>query len=331
MSDTMSGTMRAAVVEKPGPPEVLQVRDAPRPVPRAGWALIRVRAFGVNRSEMFTRQGHSPGVEFPRILGIECVGELVDPGGSGMRTGATVAAMMGGLGRAYDGGYAQFTLVPTERLMPLRAALDWPLLAALPETFLTAHGSLEAMGLRPGQRLLIRNATSSVGMAALSLAAASGLEVAATTRSEAKAATLRDRGATHVIVDHGDLPAAVRGFWSGGADGTLDLVGGPAVLETLHTVVRGGIVCVTGIAGGWIVPEFEPLGNIPTGVRLTAFHSDDVVPAEGAHVLERIADDIAAGRYGANIDRVFALDDIVEAHEYMEQSRATGKLVVLTD
>jgi NADPH:quinone reductase-like Zn-dependent oxidoreductase len=323
-------TMRAAVVDRPGPPEVLVVRDVPRPTATADHALVRVRAAGLNRSEIMTRQGHSPNVRFPRVLGIECVGEVVEAAETGPPVGTTVAAVMGEMGRAYDGGYAEFALLPAARLMPLSVELDWATLGALPETFLTAHGSLDVMGLAPGQRLVIRAATSSVGMAALSLAVAAGLEVAATTRNPDKAAALAEHGAAHVLIDRGDLAGTVRELWRDGADGVLDLVGGPSLRAAFGATARGGIVCNSGLLGGqWVIPDFEPLAQLPTGVRLTVFDSASVDPAAGAAALQHIADDVAAGRYSAHLHRTFPLAEIAAAHAYMEANRATGKVVVI--
>ena len=88
--------MKAILLDQPGPPEVLQVREIPTPVARPGWVLVRVKAFGLNRSEMFTRQGHSgAAVQFPRVLGIECVGVIEDPSDSRLQKGQKVAAVMG--------------------------------------------------------------------------------------------------------------------------------------------------------------------------------------------------------------------------------------------
>src|SRR6266704_2964415 len=122
--------MHAIVVEQPGGPEVLQLQERPHLQPRSGWVLIRVKAFGLNRSEMFTRQGHSPGVQFPRVLGIECVGIIEAAPETNLAVGQTVAAVMGGMGRAYDGGYAEYTLVPASQVIPLQTTLPWELLAA---------------------------------------------------------------------------------------------------------------------------------------------------------------------------------------------------------
>src|SRR5712691_3661131 len=192
--------MRAIVLEHAGPPEVLEIRSVPRPEPRPGWVLIQVKAFGLNRSELFTRQGYSPGVIFPRILGIECVGVVQAAPGTSLQVGQTVAAVMGGMGRQYDGGYAEYTLVPASQVMPLNTELAWEILAAIPETYLPAWGSLfHAMEIEKGMSLLIRGGTSSVGMAAITLAKGRGLRVFATTRSEAKAAALREQGADEVV------------------------------------------------------------------------------------------------------------------------------------
>ncbi len=108
--------MKAVVVHESGGPEVLKVEERPVPDVKPGWILVRVRAFGLNRSELFTRQGHSPNVQFPRILGIEAVGEVADPSDSGLAGGDTVATAMGGMGRAFDGSYAEYTLVPANQV-----------------------------------------------------------------------------------------------------------------------------------------------------------------------------------------------------------------------
>lgn len=315
--------MRAAVVDAPGGPEVLTVREVPTPDPRPGWTLVRVRAFGLNRSELMTRQGLSgDAVRFPRILGIECVGTVeVSVDADAPAAGTTVAAVMGDMGRTYDGGYAEHALLPTEMLMPLQTSLAWEILGALPETFLTARGSLDAMGLQAGQTLLVRGATSSVGMAALGLGAAAGLRVLATTRSEDKAPLLRERGADDVLIDTGTFAGL-------GADGVLDLVGGPAVLDSLHAVAPGGVVCNSGILGGsWALDGFYPIAAIPSGVKLTAFASEVVAGPEWARALQEIVALVEAGRVDPNLDRTFALDEIADAHAYMEENRATGKVV----
>jgi NADPH:quinone reductase-like Zn-dependent oxidoreductase len=322
--------MRAAVVSEPGPPEVLVVRDVPLPEPRQGWTLVQVKAFGLNRSELMTRQGHSPNVRFPRVLGIECVGVVADSLEPRLAPGTTVAAVMGEMGRDFDGGYAEYALLPDELLMPISTSLAWETLAALPESYLTAYGSLQALGVRDADGvLLVRGGSSSVGMAAIALAKSRGVTTIATTRSEDKASALRAAGSDHVVVDTGsDVVSQVRQICPDGPDFVLDLIGAPTLVDSLALARSGGSVCMTGMLSGvWSIPNFEPVEMIPSGTKLTAFHSKDLRGAAGANALQQIAYGVASGRYQPNVDRVFRLDDIVEAHRYMEANRATGKVV----
>ena len=315
-------TMRAAVCVRAGGPEVLAVSEVPVPAVRPGWSLVRVMAAGLNRSELRTRQGHSPGVTFPRVLGIECVGIVAASTDPALPEGTTVAAVMGEMGRRFDGGYAEYALLPNALLMSLSTSLPWDTLAALPETYLTAQGSLDALGIVRGNRLLIRGGTSSVGMAAVSIASAHGVEVTATTRRRDKVAALRAAGAEHVLIDDGEP-------WQGDRpDCVLDLVGARTAVDSLRLVRRGGTVCVSGSLSGWLIGDFEPIAMIPSGTRLTSFHSDDA--KGGAAALQRIVDEVEAGAYRPNVDRVFDLAEIVAAHEYMEDDAAAGKVVVST-
>jgi NADPH:quinone reductase-like Zn-dependent oxidoreductase len=328
----MSATMRAAVCVRAGGPEVLEVRELPVPAVRQGWSLVRVKGAGLNRSELRTRQGHSPNVSFPRVLGIECVGVVAASTDPEVPEGTSVAAVMGEMGRAFDGGYAEYALLPNALLMPVTTTLPWEVLAALPETYLTAQGSLDALGVAPGAagRLLIRGGTSSVGMAAASIAASQGVEVAATTRRPDKSDALTVAGVRHVLADTGgSLRASVRSLWSEGPDHVLDLVGASTAVDSLRVVRRGGTVCVAGSLSGWLIPDFEPIALIPSGTKLTSFHSDDLKGSAGAAVLRRVVGQVEAGVYRPHIDRVVGLDEIVAAHQHMEDSQATGKVVLL--
>ncbi|GLY34238.1 NADPH:quinone reductase [Amycolatopsis sp. NBRC 101858] len=315
----MSTTMRAAVCVGAGGPEVLEVRDLPVPAVREGWTLVRVKGAGLNRSELRTRQGHSPDVRFPRVLGIECVGVVAES--AALPAGTTVAAVMGEMGREFDGGYAEYALLPDALLMPIETTLSWEVLAALPETYLTAQGALDTLGIEPGTRLLIRGGTSSVGLAAASIAAGHGVEIASTTRRADKADAMTAAGVSHVLIDDGplDLP------WE--PDFVLDLVGARTAVDSLRLVRRGGTVCVAGSLSGWSIADFQPVAMIPSGTRLTAFHSKDM--AGRADVLQRIVAEVESGVYRPHVDRVFGLAEIVAAHRYMEEDRASGKLVVV--
>src|SRR5271155_618100 len=157
--------MKAAVIHEAGGPEVFKIEDLPIPTPKSGEVLIRVKAFGLNRSELFTRQGHSPGVQFPRVLGIEAIGLVEAAPGNQFRHGQIVATAMGGMvrlspdiqgrvyhrsmlttlsfqGRSFDGGYAEFTCVPAANVQALETNLDWEIVGAVPEMLQTAWGSL---------------------------------------------------------------------------------------------------------------------------------------------------------------------------------------------
>ncbi len=324
--------MRAAICVRAGDPEVLEIRELPIPEVRPGWSLVQVKGAGLNRSELRTRQGHSPSVGFPRVLGIECVGIIAATTDPALPEGTTVAAVMGEMGRDFDGGYAEYALLPNSLLMPITTTLPWEILAALPESYLTAQGSLDALGIEPGTkgRLLIRGGTSSVGMAAASIAVGHGIETATTTRQHTRIDALSATGVEHVLVDDGEsLAASVHAIWPDGPDYVLDLVGARTAVDSLHLVRRGGTVCVSGSLSGWLIADFEPIAMIPSGTRLTAFHSKNREGGAGRPVLQRIIHEIESGAYRPAIDRVFGLDDIAAAHRYMENNQATGKVVVL--
>ncbi len=321
--------MRAVVIEVAGGPEVLKLQQRPVPRPEAGWVLIKVRAFGLNRSELFTRQGHSPSVRFPRILGIEAVGEVVEAPGGELPEGHTVATAMGGMGRVFDGSYAEYVCVPAAQVQALETKLDWATLAALPEMLQTAWGSLHtALQLQRGQSLLIRGGTTSVGLAAAVLAKRHGATVAATTRRPEREAMLRENGADHVLVDDGELAASVRRVFDGGVDRVLELVGTTTLLDSLKATARHGVVCMTGMVGDkWDFEKFAPMRAIPTSVKLTTYAGEaaDFMRTP----LQDFIREIEEGRTAVRIGKVFPLAEIVEAHRWMEDNRAQGKIVVL--
>lgn len=326
----MTKQMNAVVIHEAGGPEVLQIERRPVPEPQPGEVLIRVRAFGLNRSELFTRQGHSPNVKFPRILGIEAVGEVVNAPGGEFESGAIVATAMGGMGRTFDGGYAEFTAVPAHQVQEIRTSLDRTVLGAIPEMLQTAWGSLfRALRLEKDDTLLVRGGTTSVGLAAAAIARRHGATVAATTRNPDSAAMLRDNGAHHVLIDTGDLADEVRKVFPCGVNKVLELVGATTLKDSLKATRSGGAVVMTGMVGNsWSFENFSPMEAIPTAVNLTTYSGgpDDFMRTP----LQQLVRDIEAGLLEPKIGKVFELKDIVEAHRTMEENRAGGKIVVTT-
>jgi NADPH2:quinone reductase len=321
-------SMRAVVLHEPGPVTNLEIRELPIPAPPPGWIRIRVKAFGLNRSELHTRIGLAQGVTFPRVLGIEATGVVDDPGNSGLAVGTQVATMMGGMGRVFDGGYAEYVVVPAGQVIAFESKLGWDVLGAIPETLQTAYGSLTVgLDLRAGQTLLVRGGTSSTGLAAISVAKEVGAIALATTRSASRAPALENQGAIP-IVDDGNVAAQVRTRYPDGVDAALELVGTPTLPDTLRATRVHGTVCFTGmLSNEWIVKEFYPIGYIPTGVRLTAYGGESTdLPRE---VLQRCLDRIAAGHLTLGPVQTYTLDQIRSAHDDMENNRAIGKQVVV--
>jgi NADPH2:quinone reductase len=322
--------MKAVVLHEPGPAENQKVEDRPIPEPPPGWVRMAVRAFGLNRSDVHLRLGLAGNAVLPRIPGIEAVGVVDDPNGSDLREGQQVAALMGGMGRAFDGGYAEYTVVPRRSVVPFHSDLPWSVIGQVPETLQTAHGSLTTgLDLQSGQTLLVRGGTSALGFAAAALARDIGATVLATTRRRDRLDLLAEHGVDHPLVDDGRVADQVRRLYPEGLDAGVELVGTPTLPDTLAAMRVHGTVCFVGmLSNQWIVKDFYPIDYLPRGVRLSAYSGGaDDLPAP---VLQRFLDRIADGSINLGPAAVYPLEEIPRAHADIDANRVAGKLVGIT-
>ena len=323
--------MKAIVISAYGGPEVLTIADLPDPVPAADEVLIRVRAFGLNHAEAYMRSGAWGDVA--QVPGIECAGMVEADPSARLTAGTPVVAILGGMGRSRDGSYAELVTVPASNVVPVRTSLSWTDLVALPEVYATAWAGLhQNLGVRPEQTVLVRGATSSLGQAAVNVAAEEGATVIATTRKPARADLLRRIGAKEVLIDDGQLADQVHRLDTV-VDCVFDLVGNSVLRDSLRIVRTGGRVCQLGFLGGLKpVMDFNPIADLPTGVQLSFYGSAFVLGTPGFPLadipLQQMIGNAEAGRYQAKPVRVYAFDEIVEAHRVMEEGLAAGKMVV---
>ncbi len=316
--------MKAVIIDSITEAKDVIISEIPRPEVRPGWVLVKVKAFGLNHSEKLLRLNEIQAdyIRKPIIPGIECVGEVLDPSDSSFRVGEKVAALMGGMGRAFNGSYAEYVLLPERNVFRVESALPWDILGSIPETYFTAWGSLfECLHLNADDTLLIRGASCALGYAAIRIAKASGCRVIATTHRENKLPLIA--GADEAIMDNGKLTGKICGVTK-----ALDLVGPRSLKDTLTAMEKGGIVCQTGLLGGvYALNGFDPIKDIPNGVYLTGFFSN--------YPTQQVMDDIFAFLNSKKIvpdcGTVFAFDQIREAIAAQDTGSVNGKIVVVTE
>ena len=166
-------------------------------------------------------------------------------------------------------------------------------------------------------------------MASAVLAKQGGMTVLSTTRNPAKAHALDDIGVDHVVIDGGSVAQEVRQLFPDGVDAAVELVGTPTLPDTLRCVRLHGVACFTGmLSNQWTVENFYPIDYIPRGVRLTSYSGDAAdLPAT---ILQSFIDSVEAGHLKVPVGHVYRFDEIVEAHQAMEDGTMAGKLVVTT-
>ena len=337
--------MKAMVLEKPCTAEEMKIKNVPIPEVKENWILVKIRAFGINRAEIFTRQGDSPSVKLPRVIGIECVGIVEEPSNSDFKK------------REFDGSYAEYILIPKNQVYRLPDEKDffkniklkskellkerfsknleiteenifWSEIVAYPELYYTAYGSLfKSLKLKEGETLLVRGGTGSVALAAIQLAKAINVKVAATSRSASKEQFLKEKGTDEVIVGDENFDENLKKLFPDGVDKVLELIGRPTLKSSLKSVKQGGIVCMTGCLGGWIIEDFEPLVDIISESYLTSFDSTNV----NKDTIKEMFEFIEKYNIKPCISKIFTLDEISLAHKYLESNSANGKIIIMTE
>lgn len=314
-------TMKAVVLMEPTPAENVVLSEVSVPQARPGWVLVKVKAFGLNHSEQILRLSEIKAdyINKPIIPGIECVGEVADPSDSSFHEGQKVVALMGGMGRSFNGSYAQYALLPASHVFPVETELSWAEVAAVPETYFTAWGSLfECLGLSKNDTLLVRGGTCALGYAAIRLAKALGCRVIATTHRESKLPLLKEADKT--VLDTGTLAGSFQGVTK-----ALELVGPKTLRDTLHCVEKGGVVCNTGILGGvYALNGFDPIKEIPNGVYLTGFFSNYPTRQTMTDIFSFLSDHQITPEVGA----VYPFEEISKALFDMDHHKVDGKIVV---
>lgn len=316
--------MKAVILSGVTPAERVCLTEAPLPLVRPGWVLVRTRGFGMNHSEQILRLSEieAPYIKKPIVPGIELAGEIVDPSDTAFLPGQRVVALMGGMGRSFDGSYAEYALLPAHHVFAVNSTLPWDALAAVPETWYTAWGSLFAcLRLTKDDTLLIRGATCALGYAAMDIAKALGCRVIATTHRREKLPLLE--GADEALLDEGRLAGTLRGVTK-----ALELIGPRTLHDTLRAVEPGGVVCDTGVLGGqFVINGFDPIKYIPNGVYLTGFFSNDPTQDTINDIFSFIEEKRVLPRIGAR----YSFRDIREACMALDGHKIDGKLVVIMD
>lgn len=317
------------MISKFGGPEVLKKEKVPKPTPVYGEVLVRVKAFGLNHAEMHMRKGEWD--EWDPITGLECVGVVEACPSGDIPIGTKVAGVMGGMGRSRPGSYGEFVNIPLSNIVPVETTLSWEDFAAIPEVYSTAYSCLfTVLDLQPGEKLLIRGATSTLGQAALHLAVDAGANVTATSRRESRFNMLKGMGANDVKIEKIGLQSELRENIK--FDKILNLIGNSVLVETISLVRAHGRILQAGWLGGLApVRDFNPMVEMQSGVHFSLFHSKVLGTPEfpmSAVPLQQIVDKIQSGRWNAKPTHVYNYEDIQKAHDLLDSHNAGGKIIV---
>ncbi len=317
-----------------GGPEVLKLEDEQPQAPGPGEAQIEVRAIGLNRAEaMFRRGAYMEQPSLPSRIGYEVSGivRAVGPDVSAFKAGDAVSTIPG-YSQVRYGSYAEVALVPADVLVPKPEALSHVEAASIWMQYMTAYGALiDIARLGAGDAVVITAASSSVGLAAIQIARHAGATPVATTRTGAKRAALIDAGAAAVVAtDEEDVPAAIMSATGGkGARVVFDPVGGRTVLKLAAGMAPMGILFQYGALSGEETP-FPTMASFGNRLSMRAYTLMEILadPARRERGVRYVLDGLASGALTPKIAKTFTLDQIVEAHRYMEGNEQIGKIVV---
>ena len=312
--------MKAVLIDKVTKSEDIQLSEVAIPSIKEGYVLVKIKAFGINHSEKLLRtfEIENDYIHKPIIPGIECVGEIVNPSDSAFVKGDKVIALMGGMGRSFNGSYAEYALLPTKNVFKINSDMSWELLGSIPETYFTAWGSLfECLKLQKEDTLLIRGATCALGYAAIKIAKALGCKVIGTTHKKGKFYLLNE--CDEVVLDEGILQGKIV------ADKVLELIGPKTLKDSLKCVYKNGIVCQTGLLGGvYVLDDFDPIKDIPNGVYLTGFFSN--YPTQ--EIIDEMFDFINKHHLEPSIGACYDFKDIRQALMDIDNHKVEGKVVI---
>jgi NADPH:quinone reductase-like Zn-dependent oxidoreductase len=317
-----------------GGPEVLKIEEVEVPPPGPGEIAVQIKALGLNRAESMFRSGpYVEEPEFPARLGYEAAG-IVKALGRGVTNAAVgdAVSIIPPLSITRWGAYGELANFPAELAVKHPASLSWEEAAATWMQYVTAYGALiDIARLERGDAVIVTAASSSVGLAAIQIAKIVGATAIATTRTRAKRDALLAFGADHVIVtQEEDLVARVTQITGGaGARVAFDPVAGPALERLAEALSVGGMI----FEYGALSMEPTPFPLFPVLAKMLTVHGyqykEIVEDAERLEKAKRfILDGLTSGKLKPRIDRIFTLDQIVDAHRYLESNQQFGKIVV---